>query len=69
MTYKEIFDEFCNWSPEHAKLVIDYRPWGTNSIVVWFNINDAYKAKRIDKNRFVMQKVTMEEINKKLNLV
>ena len=68
MTYKEIYEEFCEWSPEHAKMVIDYRPWGSFSIVVWFNKNTAYKVKRYATHKFVMQPVTKEELRKKFGL-
>ena len=46
LTWGEIYKDFCNWSPEHAAMVVDYRPWGSTSIVVWLNNGQAYKCKR-----------------------
>ena len=34
LTYGDIYRDFCNWSPEYAAMVADYRPWGYTSIVV-----------------------------------
>lgn len=68
ITYGELYKEFCEWSPEHAKRVTNYRPWGRNSIVVWLNNGLIYKVKRCDTNRFVMQKVSEEDINRKFNV-
>ena len=42
LTWGEIYKDFCNWSPEHAAMVVDYRPWGSTSIVVWLNNGQAY---------------------------
>ena len=69
MTYKEVYEEFCKWSPEHSKMAIDYRPWGTNSIVVWFKDGYAYKVKYHAPNRFIMQMVSDEDINRKFNSI
>lgn len=66
LTYDELYKEFCEWSPEHAKMVKDYRPWGRNSIVIWLSNNMAYKVKRVDKNHFIMQMVSKSDINNKL---
>ena len=68
ITYGELYKEFCEWSPEHAKMVKDYRPWGAHSIVVWFNNGQAYKVKRHGPDRFIMQKVSDDDINKKFGL-
>ena len=68
MTYDELYKEFCEWSPEHAAMVTDYRPWGSHSIVIWLNNGMTYKVKRCDINRFVMQRVSHEDINKKFGL-
>ena len=62
LTYGELFHEFCEWSPEHAFMVIDYRPWGTNSILIWLNNGMAYKVKRTDTNHFIMQAVSESDI-------
>lgn len=68
MTYKEIYKEFCEWSPEHADMVVDYKPWGTNSIIVWLRDGYAYKCKRYGYCRFVMQIISYEDIRKKYGL-
>ena len=66
LTYGDIYRDFCNWSPEYAAMVNDYRPWGRNSILVWLNNGQAYKCKRHAADRFTMQLVSEEDINKKL---
>lgn len=68
LTYGDIYKEFCEWSPTHAKMVVDYRPWGSTSIVVWLNNGQAYKCKRYAKNKFIMQTVSEDDINKKFNI-
>ena len=35
LTYGDIYRDFCNWSPEHAVMVADYRPWGHTSILIY----------------------------------
>lgn len=67
LTWGQIYKEFCEWSPAHAKMVVDYRPWGSTSIVVWLNNGQAYKCKRYAKNKFIMQAVSEDDINKKFN--
>ncbi len=68
ITYGELYKEFCEWSPEHAAMVIDYRPWGNHSIVVWLKGGHAYKVKRHAPGRFTMQSVSKEDINKKFGV-
>ena len=68
ITWGEIYKEFCEWSPEHAKMVKDYRPWGSTSIVVWLNNGHAYKVKRHAPGRFTMQMVSEEDIKRKYGL-
>lgn len=68
MTYGELYKEFCEWSPEHAKMVKDYRPWGKHSIVVWLDGGYAYKVKRYAPGKFTMQHVSEEDIKKKFGL-
>ena len=68
ITWGQIYEEFCEWSPEHAAMVIDYRPWGGHSIVIWLRNGTIYKVKRHGPDRFIMQAVTQEDINKKFNL-
>lgn len=66
-THQRIFSEFCEWSPTHASMVVDYGPWGSNSIVVWLNNGIAYKIKKHAPHRFTMQTVSEEDImNKRL---
>lgn len=68
MTCDELYKEFCEWSPEHATMVTNYRPWGSHAIVIWLSNGMMYKVKRCDVNRFIMQKVSQEDINKKFGL-
>lgn len=68
LTWLQIYKEFCEWSPAHAKMIVDYRPWGSTSIVVWLNNGQAYKCKRHAADRFTMQLVSEEDINKKYGL-
>lgn len=68
ITYGELFKEFCAWNPMLAPKVVDYRPWGSMSIVVWLNNGFAYKVKRYGPDRFVMQMVSQDDINKKFGL-
>lgn len=68
LTFGEVFNEFCAWSPEHAAFVTHYQPWGRNSILVWFSNGYAYKVKYYAKDRFTMQAVSQEDINKKFGL-
>lgn len=49
-------------------MVVDYRPWGSTSIVVWLNNGQAYKCKRHAADRFTMQMVSEEDIKKKFNI-
>ena len=65
ITFGEIYKEFCEWSPEHAAMVTDYRPWGKLSIVVWFNNGMAFKVKRHAPDKFTMQAVSKDDIDKK----
>lgn len=67
LTYGDIYRDFCNWT-EHAAMVVDYRHWGHNSILVWFNNGQAYKCKRHAADRFTMQLVSEEDIKKKYGI-
>ena len=67
LTSKAIYEKFCKWSPEHAASVKDYKPWGRTSIVVWLNNGMMYKIKYISDNKFIMQVVTKEDIDKKFS--
>lgn len=68
LTYDEIYKEFCEWSPWHAKMIEDYRPWGSTSIVIWLSNGHAYKVKRCAPGRFIMQYVSKDDIDAKFNL-
>ena len=68
LTYGEIYVEFCNWNPEVGAMTIDYRPWGSTSIVIWLENGMAYKVKRHAHDRFTMQSVSEADINKKFGL-
>ena len=66
ITYGEIYKEFCEWSPEHAAMVQDYRPWGKLSIIIiWLDNGMAFKVKRHAADKFVMQAVSKDDIDKK----
>lgn len=67
MTYGELYEKFRKWSPEHAAMVTDYRPWGTNSIVVWLNNGMAFKVKYYADDKFIMQHVSQVDIDRKFN--
>lgn len=67
-TYLKTFKEFCAWNPIYANLAVDYKPWGTTSILVIFKNGMYYKVKRHGFNNFVMQPVSEEDINKKYGL-
>ena len=68
ITWGDIYKEFCEWSPMHAEMVVDYRPWGSTSIVVWLRNGMAYKVKRFAPGKFVMQSLSEEDIKKKYGL-
>ena len=65
MAHEDIYEEFCKWSPEHAKMVKGYAPWGSTSIVIWLNSGMMYKVKRHGEGKFVMQTVTKADVDKK----
>ena len=67
-THNEIYTEFCNWNPELGARIIDYKPWGSTSIVVWLDNGLTYKVKYCGPDRFVMQIVSQDDINKKFEL-
>lgn len=65
ITHDRIYDEFCQWSPEHAKMVTKYKPWGSTSIVIWCYNGHAYKVKRYSPNKFIIQYLSEEDIKRK----
>lgn len=68
MTHEQIYEAFCNWSPEHAKMITDWKPWGSTSIVIWLNNTHAYKCKYHGPDKFIMQMVSKEDIKRKLGI-
>ena len=68
LTCIDIYKDFCNWSPKHAAMVVDYRPWGHTSILVWLNNGQAYKCKRHAAGKFTMQFVSEDDIKKKYGI-
>ena len=69
LTYDDIYKEFCKWSPKHAAMVVDYRPWDSTSILIWLNNGQTYKCKRYASNIFTMQMISELDIKKKYNLI
>lgn len=65
--HEEIYEEFKEWSPEHAVMVTKYKPWGSTSIIIWLNNGMTYKVKRFAPGKFIMQMVSKEDIDKKFN--
>lgn len=63
--HQKIYNDFCKWSPEYARMIVDYGPWGSTSIVIWLNNGMAYKVKKHMSGKFTMQVVSKEDINKK----
>jgi hypothetical protein len=49
-------------------MVKDYKPWGSTSIVIWLNNGCAFKVKRHASDRFTVQTVSKQDINKKYGL-
>lgn len=64
---EKIFQEFSQWSPSHARMVTLYHHWGKDSIVIYLGCGLKYKVKRYGKDNFVMQVVSDEDIERKLN--
>lgn len=67
-TYKEIYDDFYSWNPELGSKVIDYEPWGSTSIVIWLNNGMIYKVKRYEHDKFVLQTLSKEDVDRKFGL-
>jgi len=68
ITWGEIYTEFCNLNPDIGAMIIDYRPWGSTSIVIWLENGMAYKIKRHAPGRFIIQPVSEDDLNRKFNL-
>lgn len=69
MTYDELFKEFVDNHPEFKSRTIDYKPWGKTSIVIWCSDGHAYKCKYHGPDRFIIQEVSEDDINRKLGKV
>lgn len=69
MTYGELFKCLCDYMPEFTHKIIDYRPWGNLSIIVWLKDGTKYKCKYRSANNFVIQQLSDEDVNKKFNLL
>lgn len=68
ITHDEILKRFYDWNPEVASKIINHKPWGSTSIVIWLNNGLSYKVKLHDSGNFTMQVVSKEDINKKFGL-
>lgn len=66
---KQIYEEFCNWSPEHAKMAKHYEQWGNTSIAIWFDNGLVFKVKRYAPNRFIMQLMSNDDIKRKYEII
>ena len=64
-TYSEIYEGFCKWNPEVGMMVTDYKPWGSTSILILLHNGMKFKVKRYGPNRFIMQSVSQDDINRK----
>lgn len=69
LTWGQIYSDFCNWNPDYARRVIDYRPWGRSSIVVWLDNGCAYKCKCHAADWFTVQAVSNDDIRRKYGLL
>ena len=69
MTCHEIFKAFSEWNPEIANRVTQYKIWGSTSIVIWLRNGLKYKVKYYPDGKFVMQPLSEEDIERKLNLI
>lgn len=65
MTHQEIYYKFCKWSPIHANMVKEWKPWGSSSICVWLTNGMMYKVKHYMGGAFIMQTLSDEDIRKK----
>ena len=65
LTWDDIYNEFCKWDPECATNIVIYKPWGSTSIVVWLDNGQAYKIKYQAPDRFNVQMLSKEDIDKK----
>lgn len=68
ITYGELYSAFRNHDPDLGPRVIDYRPWGKMSIVVWIDSGQAYKVKMVELDRFIVQKVSEADVQKRFGV-
>lgn len=61
----QLLAEFCKWSPQHADMIVKYRPWGSTSFCIWLKNGMTFKVKYIGDGKFVMQSVSQVDIEKK----
>lgn len=64
-----MYDKFKNWNPKMAEMVVNWRPWGSYSICLWLRNGMIYKARYYGENRFIMQTITEEDVNRKYDEV
>lgn len=62
---QDIYKEFCENSPQIARMITTYEKWGSRSIAVWLSNGLIYKVTRYDYNKFSMQELSKEDIKKK----
>lgn len=68
LTHEEIFNEFCEWNADQTSAIVNYKPWGGTSIVIWLDNGNAYKVKRHAHQVFTIQRLSEEDINKKFGI-
>lgn len=61
----KLFKLFKKCNPEMAEMVVDYKPWGSNSLCLWLRNGMMYKVKFFADGKFVMQTVTEEDVKRK----
>lgn len=65
MDQKELFELFKKWNPGMARMIVNYKQWGHSSICLWLRNGMLYKAKYYPVNKFVMQTLTKEDVERK----
>lgn len=67
MSTDEIFRMFCESDEAFASTIVDYEPWGANSIMVTTNNGIAYKVKYSINGYISKQQLSKEDIRRKYN--
>lgn len=62
ITYKEMYRQFCECSPEYACMIEDYRPCGKYEIMIWLNDGRVYRVRYHDKHKFSMLLLSADNI-------